>query len=190
MLELLLVLTVIGLLFGLGTFAFNRFRASTQMKVADARFTSEITAGGGQARNSAELQLRAGLELGSPTALTAQNVDRTGVLFLRLLEGSAAGVRQIRLQSVLDDTTTRIHVQTQNLPRVPLSTGDTGVVLELLLLGDDRNFEILASVPYRADGTVLLPLDTQPGRFVLDLGREKRAIDVSPSGKVKSSLLP
>ena len=73
-----------------------------------------------------------------------------------------------------------------NLPDVPVALGDSGLVMEF---GIDHKgsgpFQRLFTIPFNPDGSVALPLDTEPARITLDNGIYKRQVELSKVGKVK-----
>jgi prepilin-type N-terminal cleavage/methylation domain-containing protein len=190
LMEILVVVVILGLLASLGVGAYSRYRNNLSMVQSSQRLASELVNMQQQARNSGQIQLRGGLEL-STTPLTAAVVNnQRGTLECRLYEGSELGIRNVKKFYPLDDTLYLLTVTATNLPDVPLGPGDTGLVMEVgITQGGNGAFQRLFTVPIHPDGTVALPLDTEPGRIILDNGIYRRQIEISRVGKIKEDRL-
>jgi prepilin-type N-terminal cleavage/methylation domain-containing protein len=184
-LELLAVLVIVALLLGLAVGAFGRYRANTALVHTSQRLAAEITNTQTLARTAGQVQVRAGVDLAS-TPPVATNADKLTRIEFRVVEGSPNGFRELKRMLASEGSTNPLRIQSTNLPLVPLAAGDTGLVLEIgENNGETGFFRPLITIPFNPDGTVILPLDTEPGRIILDNGTYKRRIEVSRVGKVK-----
>lgn len=186
LIEIMVVCAILAILATLVAGAYGRYRANLNMVQASARLTAEITNTQQQARSSGQLQVRAGVELSSSPLTAATVVNVQGTPKLRVYEGSALGLRGLKQTYLLDDTLVKLTISATNLPNVPMVLGDTGLVMEVGVdQGGSGAFQRLFTIPFNPDGTVALPLDTEPARITLDNGIYKRQIEISRVGKVK-----
>lgn len=69
---------------------------------------------------------------------------------------------------------------------MPLQNSDSGLVIEVGIdNGGSGAFQRLFTIPFNPDGTVALPLDSEPARITLDNSIYKRQVEISRVGKVK-----
>ncbi|MBX3172715.1 MAG: prepilin-type N-terminal cleavage/methylation domain-containing protein [Candidatus Eremiobacteraeota bacterium] len=193
LIEIMVVCTILALLATLLAGAYSRYRANLNMVQASARLTAEITNTQQLARSAGQVQMRGGIELAANplTAATVNNVQ--GTAKLRIYQCSndplAGGLRQVKQAYLLDDTLIKLKITATNLPDVPVVSGiagDSGLVIEFGVdQGGTGAFQRLFTIPFNPDGTVALPLDTEPARITLDNGVYKRQIEISRVGKVK-----
>ena len=186
LIEIMVVCAILAILAVLVAGAYSRYRANLNMVQASARLTAEVTNTQQQARSSGQVQMRGGLEL-TASPLTAATVTAvTGTPKLRVYEGSMTGIRGLKQAYLLDDTRVSLKITATNLPNVPLQSGDTGLVMEFGVDdGGAGTFQRLFTIPFNPDGTVALPLDTEPARITMDNGIYRRQIEISKVGKVK-----
>ena len=186
LIEIMVVCAIVAILATLVAGAYSRYRANLNMVQASSRLSAEITNTQQQARNSGQVQVRGGLELSAAplAAVTVTNVN--GTPRFRIFEGSGLGLRGLKQAYLLDDTLVKLTITATNLPDVPLVLGDTGLVMEFGVdQGGTGTFQRLFTIPFNPDGTVALPLDTEPARITMDNGIYKRQIEISKVGKVK-----
>lgn len=186
LIEILVVCAVLAVLAGLAAGAYSRYRANLNMVQASARMTAEVTNTQQQARSSGQVQMRGGLELTASPLTPVVVTDVQGTPKIRIFEGSGLGLRALRQSYLLDDTMVTLKVTATNLPDKPLVLTDTGLVMEFgVEPGGGGTFQRLFTIPFNPDGTVALPLDTEPARITFDNGIYKRRIEISKVGKVK-----
>jgi prepilin-type N-terminal cleavage/methylation domain-containing protein len=184
LLEILMVLAIFGLLAALGVGAYNRYQANTALNQSANRLLNELIALQVSARTGGQIQTRAGVDL-TTTPLDVATVDGRGVLECRIFEGSTLMLRAVKKFYLLDSSRRQLHITATNMPNVPLVVGDTGLVAEIGITPDGTGeFQRLATVLFNPDGTILLPLDNQPGRIILSNDIIKRQIEISRSGKI------
>lgn len=185
MLELLVVLAILALLAALGFGAYARYRANLALTQSSQHLAAELTSLQTSARTFGQVQMRAGVELTNPPAVVVNN--RRGTVECRIYEGSPSGIRAARKFYLLDsDTTVELTVSATNVCDQPLASGDIGMVMEVgITSGGSGPFQRLFTIPFRPDGTVALPLDTEPARIVFDNGIYKRRVELNHIGKVK-----
>lgn len=187
LLEILVVLAIVGLLAALGVGAYNRYHANTALHQSANRLTNELIALQTSARTGGQVQARGGVEL-TTTPLEVATVDGRGVLECRILEGSALALRPVKKFYLLDSSRRQLHIRASNMPNVPLVVGDTGLVAEIGITPDGTGeFQRLVTVLFNPDGTVMLPLDNQPGRIILSNDIITRQIEISRSGKITNT---
>ena len=190
LIEIMVVAALLALLAGLLAGAYGRYRANLNMVQASSRLAAEITNTQQKARSSGQLQMRGGVELAAAplSAVTVNN--QFGTPQLRIWEGVGMAPRALKKIYLLDDTFVEMKLSATNLPNVPLQSGDFGLVMEV---GIDHKgsgpFLPLFTIPFNPDGTVALPLDTEPARITLDNGIYKRQVEISRVGKVKEQRL-
>lgn len=190
-LELLVVLVIVGLLAALLVGAYARYRSNLNLVQASQRLAAELVNAQQQSRNSGQVQVRAGVEVGT-TALTAALVNNLrGTVECRLYEGSSnLNIRPIKKFTLLDDTLVQLAVTATNFADLPMLPGDTGMTMEVgITSGGNGPFQRLFTIPFHPDGTVALVLDNQPGRIILDNGIYRRQVEISRIGKVKEDRL-
>lgn len=188
--ELMVVLSILALMAALGVGAYARYRNNTAMVQCSQRLAAELVNAQQQAHNSGQVQIRGGVELATMVLTPAPVVNQRGTVECRIYEGSNLGVNKVKRFNLLDDSMYLISVSATNLPDVPLVLGDTGLVMEVgLTQGGTGAFQRLFTVPFNPDGTVALPLDTEPGRITFDNGIYKRYVEISRIGKVKEDRL-
>ncbi|MFN8607617.1 MAG: prepilin-type N-terminal cleavage/methylation domain-containing protein [Vulcanimicrobiota bacterium] len=186
LIEIMVVCAILALLAALLAGAYSRYRTNLNLVTASQRLQAEIVNTQQQARNSGQVQMRAGVELAAAplAAATVNNVQ--GTPQLRVYEGSGLGLRGLKKIYLLDDTLVKFKITATNLPNVPLVLGDTGLVIEFGVdQGGVGTFQRLFTIPFNPDGTVALPLDTESARITLDNGVYKRQVEISKVGKVK-----
>lgn len=186
LIEMMVVCAILAILATLLAGAYARYRTNLNLVTASQRLQAEIINTQQQARNSGQLQVRGGVEL-STTPLAAATVNNVkGTPQLRIWEGSALGLRGLKKIYLLDDTLVTFSITATNLPNVPMVLGDTGLTIEFGVdQGGLGTFQRLFTIPLNPDGTVALPLDTEPARITLDNGVYKRQVEISKVGKVK-----
>lgn len=186
LLELLAVLAVLAILTALGVGAFNRYRANQDLVNSANRLASELTNAKTQARSLGQTQMRGGVELAA-TPQTAVNLDRQDLLEFHIVEGSNLGLREVKRMRLLESSTRPLRIRATNLPLVPLQNiGDTGLILEVGRNNPQNGmFEPFVTVAFNPDGSVILPVDTEPGRITLDNGVYQRKIEISRLGNIK-----
>lgn len=190
LIEILVVCSILAILATLLAGAYSRYRSNLNMVQASARLSAEISNTQQLARTSGQVQTRGGVELSTNplTAATVTNVQ--GTAKLRVYQCSAqGGLKGVKQAYLLDDTLVALKITATNLPDVPVVSGiagDSGVVLEVGVdQGGSGTFQRLFTIPFNPDGTVTLPLDTEPARITLDNGIYKRRVEISRVGKVK-----
>ncbi|MBS2040119.1 type II secretion system protein [bacterium] len=190
LIEVMVVCAILAILATLLAGAYSRYRTNLNLVTASQRLQAEIINTQQQARNSGQIQVRAGVEL-SAAPLTAASVTNVqGTPQLRIWEGSSLGLRGLKKIYLLDDTLVTFRVSATNVPDVPMVLGDTGLVIEFGVdQGGLGTFQRLFTIPLNPDGTVALPLDTEPARITLDNGIYKRQVEISKVGKVKEQRL-
>lgn len=184
LLELLVILAIFAVLLALVAGSISRYRANTSLVESSRRLTAEITNQLTDARAGGQLQVRNNVEL-STTPLTAAAVNATGPIEVRISEGTPQGINKLKQFPLLDDGNFQLSISATNLPSVPLVTNgsDTGRVMEIGIAGS--SFQRLFTVLINPDGTILLPLDTEPARITLDNGNYRRQIEIGRLGKVR-----
>jgi len=188
------VLVIVGLLAALLVGAYARYRSNLNMVQASQRLASELVNAQQQSRNSGQVQVRAGVEVGT-SALTAAVVNnQRGTVECRLYEGSANSInteiRRLKKFTLLDDTMVQLTLTATNFADIPMQNGDTGMTMEIgITSGGNGPFQRLFTIPFHPDGTVALVLDNQPGRIILDNGIYRRQVEISRVGKVKEARL-
>jgi prepilin-type N-terminal cleavage/methylation domain-containing protein len=184
LLELLVILAIVSVLLALVAGAISRYRANTALVESSRRLTAEITNQLTEARAGGQLQVRNNLELAT-TPLTAATVNATGPIEVRISDGSPQGIRNLKQFPLIEDANFQLSITATNLPSVPLVTpgNDTGRVMEVGIAG--APFQRLFTVLINADGTVALPLDTEPARITLNNGNYSRQIEIGRLGKVR-----
>lgn len=190
LIEIMVVCALLALLATLAAGAYSRYRANLNMVQASARLAAEITNAQQLARSSGQVQMRGGLELSASPLTAATVTDVQGTAKLRVYECSAqGGLRGMKQAYLLDDTLVKLKITATNLPNVPVvsgNAGDSGLVMEFGVdQGGTGTFQRLFTIPFNPDGTVALPLDTEPARITLDNGIYKRQVEISRVGKVK-----
>lgn len=186
LIEIMVVCAVLALLAALVAGAYSRYRANLNMVQASARLAAEITNTQQQARNSGQVQMRGGVELSAAPLTAAIVANVQGTPKIRIYEASNLGLRGIKQTYLLDDTLVKFTITATNLPNVPVVLGDSGLVMEFGVdQGGSGAFVRLFTIPFNPDGTVALPLDTEPARITLDNGVYKRRVEISKVGKVK-----
>ncbi|MBT9584905.1 prepilin-type N-terminal cleavage/methylation domain-containing protein [bacterium] len=190
LIELLIVFLLLALLAGLGAGAYARYRNNLSMVQSSQRLATELVNAQQQARTSGQVQMRAGVELSAAPLAAAPVVNQRGTLECRIYEGSTLGIRNVKKFYVLDDTLYVLTINATNVPNVPLVVGDTGLVMEVgITQGAVGVFQRLFTIPFNPDGTVALPLDTEPARIIVDNGIYRRQVEISRVGKVTESRL-
>lgn len=190
LIELLIVLLILALLTGLGAGAYARYRNNLRMVQSSQRLATELVNAQQQARTSGQVQTRAGVELSAAPLAAAPVTNQRGTLECRIYEGSTLGIRNVKKFYVIDDTLYFLTINATNVPNVPLVVGDTGLVMEVgITQGAVGVFQRLFTIPFNPDGTVALPLDTEPARIIVDNGIYRRQVEISRIGKVTESRL-
>lgn len=188
--ELMVVLSLLALLAALGVGAYARYRNNTSMVQSSKRLAAELVNAQQEAHNAGQVQVRGGIELGTAPLTPVAVSNQRGTVECRIYVGSNLGINKVKRFNLLDDSLYALSVSATNLPDVPLVLGDTGLVMEVgLTQGGVGAFQRLFTIPFNADGTVTLPLDTEPGRIVFDNGIYKRYVEISRIGKVKEDRL-
>lgn len=190
LIEIMVVCAVLALLATLAAGAYSRYRANLNMVQASARLAAEMTNCQQLARSSGQVQMRGGVELTANPLAAATVTAVTGTPKVRIYECSAlGGLRPVKQLYLLDDTQVALKVTATNVPNAPVvsgGSGDSGLVLEFGVdAGGGGPFQRLFTIPFNPDGTVALPLDTEPARITLDNGIYQRRVEVSRVGKVK-----
>lgn len=187
LIEILVVLAIIGLLAALGVGAYNRYQANTALHMSAAQITNELIALQTTARTGGQIQTRGGVELAT-TPLEEATVNTRGVLECRVFEGSTLALRAVKKFYFLDSSNRQLNITATNLPNRPLAVGETGLVAEIGITPHGTGeFQRLFTVLFNPDGTVLLPLDNQPGRIILNNDIFSRQIEISRSGKITNT---
>jgi prepilin-type N-terminal cleavage/methylation domain-containing protein len=186
LLEIIVVCAILAILAALLVGAYSRYRQNLNLVTASQRLQAEIINIQQQAHNSGQVQMRGGVEL-SAAPLTASTVtDVLGTPQIRIFEGSGLGLRGLKKIYLLDDSAVKFKITATNVPNVPMVLGDTGLVMEFGVdQGGSGAFQRLFTIPFNPDGTVALPLDTEPARITLDNSIYKRQVEISKVGKVK-----
>lgn len=190
LIEIMVVCAILAVLAALLAGAYSRYRANLNMVQASARLAAEVNNTQQLARTSGQVQMRGGLELTANPLPAATVTNVLGTPKLRVYDCSTlGGLRQVKQAYLLDDTLVQMKVTATNLPNVPVvsgNAGDAGLVMEFGVdQGGTGTFQRLFTIPFNPDGTVALPLDTEPARITLDNGIYKRQVEISRVGKVK-----
>lgn len=189
-LEIIVICAILAILAALLVGAYSRYRQNLNLVTATQRLQAEIINFQQQARNSGQIQKRGGVELAAAplSAVTVNSVQ--GTPQIRVFEGLSVGLtpdlRGLKKIYLLDDSSVKFKITATNLPDVPMAPGDTGLVMEFGVdQGGLGTFQRLFTIPFNPDGTVALPLDTEPARITLDNSIYKRQVEISKVGKVK-----
>jgi len=186
LIEIMAVSALLAFLAALLAGAYGRYRSSLNMTQASARLAAEMSNIQQSARNSGQVQMRSGVELAAAPLSAVTVSNQFGTPRLRVMEGTSTGPREIKKLYLLDDSLVQMKVSATNVPNVPLQNSDSGLVIEVGIdNGGSGAFQRLFTIPFNPDGTVALPLDSEPARITLDNSIYKRQVEISRVGKVK-----